>query len=149
MSEHVLVGRNHTAVIDDEDFALVSKYSWWIQRNETTDVVYAVREERLSDGTRRVYRMHREILGLTHGDGVMVDHINRNGLDNRRANLRIADKRTNALNSKVRTDSLSGVTGVAPLRGRWRAYVYRDGAQTHIGTYDTVEEAANARQAHS
>ena len=143
------VGRNHDALVDSDVFRWAQYYRWWLQTNSTTDIGYAVREIRLSNGKRRVIRMHREILGLVHGDGTMVDHINRNGLDNRRDNLRIADKRVNALNSKVRSDSLSGVTGVAPNRSKWRAYTYKDGKQIQLGTYSTIEEAANVRQSHS
>ena len=143
------VGRNHDALVDYPTFLWAQYYQWWIQANDTTDIVYAVREVPTPSGRRRVIRMHREILGLVHGDGIIVDHINRNGLDNRKANLRIADKRINALNSKVRSDSLSGVTGVAPSGNGWRAYFYGGGKQICLGTYDTLQEAKNARQSHS
>ncbi len=150
MNPYVIpVGRNHDALVDSDTFLWAQYYRWWLQTNTTTDIVYAVREVRMPDGRRRVIRMHRDILGLVHGDGVIVDHINRDGLDNRKANLRIADKRINALNSKIRADNLSGVTGVAPNRNKWRAYRYESGRQIALGTFDTIEEAASARQSHS
>ncbi len=154
MSDHVQkyvipVGRNHDAIVDGSTFQWAQYYRWWLQTNNTTDVLYAVREIRMPNGKRRVIRMHREILGLVHGDGIMVDHINRNGLDNRKTNLRIADKRINTLNSKTRSDSTTGITGVSANRDKWRAYTYRDGKQVSLGTFDTIEEATHARQSHT
>ena len=143
------VGRNHDALVDDSTFQWAQYYRWWLQTNNTTDIVYAIREVRMTNGGRMVIRMHREILGLVHGDGILVDHINRDGLDNRKANLRIADKRINTLNSKTRSDSTTGITGVSGNRGRWRAYIYRNSKQISLGTYDTIKEATNARQSHS
>ncbi len=69
------------AMIDSIDVAL-SRWRWCLSRG------YAVRGVRARGG-HRLISLHRQILGLTFGDGVEVDHINRNKLDNRRSNLRI------------------------------------------------------------
>ncbi len=72
------------------------------------------------------------------GDNVL-DHINRNGQDNRLANLRECSKIDNARNCSVAKNNKTGATGVLPHKGRWRA-------QISLGTFDTFEEAVAARR---
>lgn len=82
-------------------------------------------------------------MGLTHGDGKHVDHINGDKLDNRRRNLRIVTHKQNMFNRRFKRVAKSGYRGVAQTpRGRWKACIGRKLA--YIGTYDTKEEAALA-----
>lgn len=90
-------------------------------------------------------RLHQFLLNTKKS----VDHINGDTLDNKRSNLRIANKHQNAQNSKLRKDSTSGYKGVSlrtdPRRiKRWRAYITHDGKHITVGTYHTAEEAAEA-----
>ena len=83
-----------------------------------------------------------------------VDHINRNRLDNRIENLRLATRSENLHNSGARAGSSSGVKGVALRslrRGKrpskqWMAHIMVNGKRFHLGNYYTLEEAAAARQ---
>lgn len=77
--------------------------------------------------------------------GHIVDH--RNGFrdDNRWANLRKASKPQNGYNAKVRTDNTTGVKGVFPYKGKFRAKINVEGKPKYLGTFLTVEEAAAAR----
>lgn len=77
-----------------------------------------------------------------------IDHINRNKTDNRWANLRLATRGQNGVNTKRRRDNTSGFKGINQLpSGRWRAVITLNGKPCHIGTFDTAEEAFSARNA--
>ena len=89
---------------DKEDYGLVRKYRWYINNA-------GYPEAKLG---KKIFRLHRMILGL---DGEfsydeVVDHINRNTLDNRKCNLRIVPQGDNARNRGVSSSNKSGVTGV-------------------------------------
>lgn len=75
------------AVVDYEDALRVAVYRW--HRNSNG---YAARPA----GQGRIVLMHRQLLGLSPGDGVEVDHVNRDKLDNRRENLRAGTHAENA-----------------------------------------------------
>lgn len=89
----------------------------------------------------RTELLHRWLLGLTVGDGLIGDHINGDRYDNRRANLRILTTAESLANT-VRTSAL-GLRGVhQQASGRYRAKGKVGGRQVSLGTYDTAEEAA-------
>ena len=87
--------------------------------------------------------MHREVMGLEPGDPRQIDHLNHNVLDNRRRNLRITDARGN--NENRRNQSPYGV-GVIEQCGKFRVIVRHGGRQIGLGTFDTPEEAQDARR---
>jgi hypothetical protein len=90
--------------------------------------------------------LHRWILGLAKGDGLIGDHINRDKLDNRRCNLRVVDPSGSSQNVSGR--GLSRFRGVHPARsGRWVARVKYQGQHHIVGTFDTEDEAAAAADA--
>jgi hypothetical protein len=74
-----------------------------------------------------------------------VDHINRDKTDNRLENLRWATRSINCLNTKVRKDSKTGVRAVYQTNGRFRASYRINGKRYYTTTFDTVEEAVQAR----
>jgi hypothetical protein len=78
-----------------------------------------------------------------------VDHVNGNGLDNRIANLRLADRRCQSINQRVRNNSMSGVKGVRynAREGKWLARIGSNGKRTTVGRYATASEAGAAYDA--
>lgn len=96
------------AIVDEEDYEWLSVYRWWAIKG-----AYTFYTERYNNGVR--FKMHRDILGLPPRvtDGEFGDHINRYGLDNRRANLRIVNKSLNCYNTKMRKSNTSGYRGVS------------------------------------
>lgn len=88
--------------------------------------------------------LHRVVLGAP--PGVEVDHINRDRLDNRRCNLRLATRSQNARNCRRNNRNTSGYKGVRFDGGAagWRASVGFEGKQFPLGLFDTPEEAAFA-----
>lgn len=127
------------ALVDAADADWLSCYRWRAIRIRNT--WYAVRD----DGEKLVY-MHREILQAP--DGLMVDHANGNGLDNRRCNLRLVTARENNINAAKRAGCSSRHRGVDWCKSAraWRARVWVDGQETLVGYYATEEEAARARE---
>lgn len=119
------------AMVDNEDFDMVKDIPWNYSGG------YAV--------NKTVGSMHRLIMGNPFG--VIIDHKNSlDTLDNRRSNLRDADKSTNSINSH-RTSGASTYRGVSWSKTRlvWRAYITKRGKQTHVGYFTDEKEAGRAR----
>lgn len=129
------------AFLDFEDRAL-AEHRWCLNT-----MGYAQRYGRV-EGRRTVFLMHREVLGLVHGDGTQCDHINRDKLDNRRSNLRPATNAQNGQNvpSHGKTSSHRGVSWNTK-HGNWRAQASVDGRNHHLGCFDREEDAAEAARA--
>lgn len=135
MKEVVLTNGN-TALVDDEDFALVSQYRWYA--NPKRSAVYAV-----TQANGESIGMHRLILGLKKGDGLEGDHKDGNGLNNCRSNLRAATHAENQRN-QVRRIPKHGYRGIQPQGNRWRADIHVNGQLIYLGFFRTRQEAALA-----
>lgn len=122
------------ALIDDLD-AVLKERPWF---RDTKGYVMHHSEEW---GT---VRLHRVVMGLTVRDGKEVDHRNRNKLDNRRSNLRLATRKENLQNHPPRAGGTSKFRGVDwhIQRGKWRARVHIDGKTYNLGLYENEDEAA-------
>lgn len=130
-------------LVDEADLEWAMRYRWSLG---THGYAYRGTSQR-RDGKllwQRTYLMHRELLGLRHGDPRESDHINLNKLDNRRSNLRIATSAQNKQNRGPARGSRSGLRGVSFHEGadRWRAVVELDGKRHHLGFFDRPEIAA-------
>ena len=99
---------------------------------------------------RSRFMAHRLAWLMTYGEPVplMIDHIDGHEWNNRIANLRLADYPGNLANQRVHRNSTTGVKGVfrIKLTGRFVAIVMENRRRHHIGTFDTIEEAATARR---
>jgi hypothetical protein len=136
---YVPLSQGREALIDATDLPLVEGFNWSLCQPGT--IPYAVRNIRLESGKQRPLRMHRAILGVP--DGVIVDHVNCDGLDNRRANLRVATLAQNAQNSRRRKRTASGLKGVYwnKLGRKWQAEIMADGRTYYLGLFDAPEAA--------
>ena len=135
--------QGYEAMVSDEDFERVNQYKWHVYKDKYT--CYARRRTQ-KNGVRTNVFMHRFILDTMS----MVDHRDRNGLNNQRENLRIADWFKNAWNREVRRDSKTGVKGVGISTDRenkkFYAYITHHGKVKHLGRYHTLEEARIVRE---
>lgn len=139
------LGDGRYALIDQEDNDLLS-FNWSAHRDNKSGTYYACCR-RTENGKRKRYWLHTEIMkGMLNRDlkpGEIVDHKNRDKLDCRRSNLRIATKSQNEANKMI-IRGKSKYRGVSPYRGRWRAVIYKDKKQKLIGTFDSETDAARA-----
>ena len=132
--------QGYETIVDDSDYEWLNQWKWCVHRKKNTS--YAQR--RINGKT---IRMHRLILGILDKPEFQADHINCDGLDNRRINLRLANHTQNCRNSrkiliyrgKPTSSIYKGVSWYKAYR-RWRAKV----SGKHIGYFDTEEEAAHA-----
>lgn len=133
----------YEATIDASDVAAVGEMNWHAKVDKRSDgsvrAVYAVHS-----GNRLKVKMHRLI--VKSPNGVEVDHVNGNGLDNRKINLRYATASENRRNQKKRVDNTSGVKGVVWVadRHKWVAQIYANGRRTQLGYFAKLEEAKAA-----
>lgn len=126
------------ALVDDADYAAVSIHAWTFKGG------YAARTEYTTQGPRFVL-LHRVL--LCAGEGVEVDHKNRDRLDCRRHNLRFADDHGTAQNRKTPRTNTSGYKGVQREGRKWRADIQAQGKKRYLGSFETREQAANAYDA--
>lgn len=123
-------------LVDDKDFKRVSRYTWYAtcQRGRKW---YAI----------RVTYLHRFILGESKIIGKQVDHINGNGLDVRRKNLRPATRSQNMMNTpKMNMKTSSKFKGVCwnKKKGKWQSGIKTNGVNIVIGIFEDEIEAAKA-----
>ncbi len=135
------------ALIDDEDFELVSKYAWHLNKNtrKTSKNVsfYAITHIEKECGSRTMLRMHRLIMGLDSGDKEQVDHKNHKTLDNRRCNLRICDGTGNNANRKKQGNTSSKYKGVSFDGRAWASQITSNGKHLHLGRFGSQRKAAS------
>ncbi len=138
--------QGRVAIVDDVDFEYLSQWKWCY-----TAPGYVVRRRRNAElpGSRRIY-LHRVVARPLEDE--VVDHINRNKLDNRRANLRcLRDQSLNLLNQGISKKNKTGVKGVVRLADKKRssakfaAYLSVKNKTHFLGHFDTLEEAERAR----
>lgn len=136
------------ALVDDEDFERLSVWPWHAQWNGNTRSFYARRNSKYSKGVKRhAVFMHREILGLTQGDrSALGDHVNRDTLDNRHTNLRVATLSENIWNSGKRRNGSNPYKGVYwhSTRNCWCSAIAINGKLKHLGVFPTPELAHEA-----
>jgi hypothetical protein len=133
------------AIVDAADYEWLSNYKWQAKWNEKTRSFYAIRTTSAANGQKpTTVTMHRQILGLAVGDQRLGDHIESGDtLNNSRSNLRIANEFQNQHNRRRRRDSSSGLKGVTPQDGKWKAEIRANGKWYYLG-FHTTKEAAYA-----
>ncbi|MHC4575002.1 MAG: AP2 domain-containing protein [Planctomycetota bacterium] len=140
----VRLTRGKYAIVDPEDYERVNKHRWQAVKGRET--FYAMRFGRRKPGGRQnCCLMHREIMGM--GKGKICDHINGDGLDNRKANLREATAAQNGWNrGKSRAMSRSKYKGLAWDKHdrRWEVRISVNGRRIYIGRFKSETEAARA-----
>lgn len=135
----ILVGSNSLTQVDDQDYGDLMQFTWYLHSRNLNRVPYAYRQWK-ENGQRRSEFMHRRITKAPAG--YMVDHADRDGLNNQRRNLRVCTGTFNNVNREL-PDNVSGYRGVFPGGiGRWRAQVTFRGIRINLGTYRDRVEAA-------
>ena len=145
MTKVIPLTQGKVAIVDDEDYEEISKYTWSIKTpSGGSRTCYAQRLTSRRTGKRKIIKMHRQIMGFP--EGKYIDHINRDGLDNRRENLRLCTNSQNMKNCLKYSTNTSGMNCVYWVgeRDKWRARICKDGRRIHLGYFDDKEEAGRA-----
>ncbi len=121
------------AKVDPEDYRILSAMNWHADP----------RGSRVYARSGRLY-LHRVVLGLGPGNTSVVDHINNDGLDCRKANLRCASFSQNVQNRLVRSDNTTGFRGILYSKRThlWYVRIRHDGEEQRRGGFKTAEAAA-------
>jgi hypothetical protein len=135
--------------LDAEDMEIavgnrtIGTASWCVKK--TLENVYAVTGLGIGNRKTKILRMHRLILGLDD-PALDVDHIDGDGLNNRRSNLRAVTRQQNTRNMHRGRGGTSRFSGVSwyKSRSRWKSYIGIDGKQRCLGYFSNEEEAARA-----
>ena len=137
--------RGYVALVDDEDYDAVSDLNWYAKK--CGNQIYAVHspwnpKRRMND----TVLLHRFVTGFAFP---LVDHVNGNGLDNRRSNLRPATDEQNGQNQKIGARNTSGYRGVdfVKSRGVYRARIASGRSRASVGVFLRPEDAARAYDA--
>ncbi|KKN66937.1 hypothetical protein LCGC14_0466170 [marine sediment metagenome] len=146
----IILTQGKVSLVDDKDYKWLNEYKWYAHKDGYT--YYAVRNRSIwTDGVGPgLISIHRVILKAKKGE--ICDHIDRNGLNNRRSNLQIVSARKNSLNSRLSKSNTSGFKGVyyvgldINLNERWTAQIIINGIHKYIDVFATPEEAHEARQ---
>lgn len=138
MREIPLTNVEKLAIVDDDMYEYLSKWSWFL----STDG-YAVRWNKIGDKYKLIF-MHREVANTQKGK--ITDHINRNKLDNRSENLRVCSHSQNNSNTKIFSTNTSGYRGVSWNKNqeKWLVYVSFEGKNYYVGSFNNKEKAAKA-----
>ena len=128
------------ATVDDDDFDYLSQWKWCARK--TDGIFYAVRNESRSVFPRKTLYMHR--LVLNSPTDMHTDHVDGNGLNNTRANLRVCQNSENRRNHKRHSNNSTGFIGVTTRRGRFIAQIFLSGKHISLGSFNSPEEAARA-----
>ena len=144
---YVTLTHGYVAAIDAADVPMIEAWDWFavVARRADGEIrtVYAVRGTRTDAGWRSVY-MHRVIAGTP--DGMETDHIDCDGLNNRKSNLRDASGAQNQHNRRTSSNNTSGHKGVDWYKalGKWRARIRVPGGRRDLGYFDTKSAAVAA-----
>ncbi|MCC7212521.1 MAG: HNH endonuclease [Candidatus Brocadia sp.] len=144
MAKVIELTRNQATIVDDEDFEILSKFNWYARKRKSGKYD-AVRKITLN-GKQICLSMPRQLLPAC--EGLEVDHINRNTLDNRKSNLRIVTRSQNLKNRDKNKNNKSGKKGVCLIENgrKCRVQIRVNGKKIHLGIFpiEQIEQAANA-----
>ncbi len=135
----ILLTRGLHAIVDNNVYPELVKHKWHAMLGR--DTFYAVRKTKGTGGSRGTILMHREVLRVQCNEE--IDHVNRNGLDNRRTNLRASSRSQNSANRgrQINSGKYKGVHRTAN-KERWRARIQVNGEGIYLGTFDDAVDAA-------
>jgi hypothetical protein len=140
MTKEIILSRGKVALVDDEDYNKLKVFKWFAHPDGITFYAYRKNPQKIPSHLK----MHQVIMASS-GD-LQVDHIDGDGLNNQRANLRLVTNRENCQNRHVQTSNK--YPGVQKYTGNltkpYRAKIYVKGRQKHIGFFKTEEDAAIA-----
>lgn len=135
--------QGYFALVDDEDFEYLNQWKWSIySRPSHSKTLYAIRNYRKEDGIKGTIKMHQQLLGKI--ENTQIDHVDGNGLNNSRKNLRRVKHGQNIANRPVTKNNLLKLKGVTKRKNRFQARIIVNKKQIHLGSFKTAKEAHEA-----
>jgi len=128
--------QGEVALVDDEDFEELNQYRWRAHKNG--NVFYAERSTR-GVKPRTWVSMHRTLMNAPKG--MIVDHIDGDGLNNRRSNLRVVTQRQNLQNMHTGKSSIYPGVSWHKAVGKWQSQIRINGDYKYLGLFGIEEEA--------
>lgn len=136
-------GKKHEMIMDKEDEDKIRGYNLNVVQYNKNTTCYAIMSKSIGNYKHESHRVHRIIINCPQG--FMVDHINGNGLDNRKVNLRLVTHAQNQQNRRgAQSNSKSGIRGVYKFRNSWRAMIQLNGKVKWSKYFSSKEEAEKA-----
>lgn len=139
--KYIVTQKQEKIAVDDELYDDLNQYQWYIHQG------YACRSVQTEKGSRKL-RMHRQILGLEWGkqgsNTEVVDHIDRDKLNNTKGNLRLCTKQENEWNRAIYSNNTTGYTGVRLTKNKenpYQAVIKIDNITRCLGSFTTAEKA--------
>jgi HNH endonuclease len=133
----ITLTQNQYALVDDEDFEYLNQWNWYayISRNKFYVMRYT---------NKKRFSMHNTI--MNPDSGLEVDHIDGNGLNNQKSNLRVCTHSENSKNRLINKNNKTGYKGVTWHKSheKFQASIGHNGKQIHLGYFYTAEEASTA-----
>lgn len=148
--KEIELSMDKTTLVDDEDYEKFKKFKWMALKTVLKYKTFyrPMRKQWIPELKRyRTIYLHREIMGVKHGNPMIVDHIDGNTLNNTKSNLRLVTKRQNLQNLHFpQSSKYPGVCKVTFKNGlsKWRAMLSVDGNPTFLGYFWSEEDAFNA-----
>ena len=121
--------------IDNDDLEKCSKLTWHYAKNKDSKYIQTWVKGKM-------IKLHRYIMNIDNSN-LLVDHISRDTLDNRKSNLRICTYQQNSFNKSIRIDNTSGITGISfhNINKKWRAKIKYNNLTIHLGYFEDINEA--------
>jgi hypothetical protein len=133
------VWQDREAIVDNADYDLLIQYPWHMHHE------YAVTTLKVYLPNKRQTEISMQNMLFNLANGMELDHVDGNKLNNQRQNLRICTHADNCKNRGMRSDSQSGRKGVSPIPGnKWRATINIGGKNIHLGCLSSIDEASDA-----
>lgn len=142
MSKQIPLTQGQFATVSDEDYKKVSQHKWTLLKGRAKR--YARKTTRYPDGRQGTLYLHRFILNSP--PQLHIDHIDGDGLNCVRENLRVASPLNNRYNEPIRRNNTSGHKGVCWNKKlqKWQGYIRVNRKMHHLGFFDDIEDAARA-----
>jgi hypothetical protein len=139
---YIPLTQGYVTVVDADDYDFLTQWTWKAKKDSHT--IYVHRRYRIGGRKRKWVQMHRVLLNAP--PNCQVDHIDHDGLNNTRANLRLATSSQNQYNrSQTKGKGYKGVHERHDGRPKkFRAAIWAEGVETRIGSFKTAENAATA-----
>ena len=133
--EMIIESKVYGIIIVKIDIEKCSKLTWHYAKNKDSKYI----QTRIKG---KMIKLHRYIMNINNSN-LVVDHINRNPLDNRKSNLRICSYKENSFNKSIRVDNTSGIPGVSfhKINKKWRAKIKYNNLTIHLGYFEDINEA--------